>query len=109
MMGTLTQGGTSGDSGPKLLPLHKCPISRKRLPATCPTAGFRRHFPAAISARLYEPAVPVLRLETISEINLRVLLAQVTEVRNSSQRFAGGALNQLRRKKFASVLMDVLP
>ena len=64
---------------------------------------------ATFSALLHERSAPVLGLGIISEINLRVFLAQVAEVGNGSQRISGGTLNQLRRKKLASMLMNVFP
>jgi len=51
----------------------------------------------------------VARLEIVSKINIRILLSKVTEIRSGLQRFTGGELNQLKGKKLASMLMDVLP
>ena len=103
LLGTVFGGGRLAHRRPKV-DRHRM---RTRLPAACSAAGCRCHF-SGRQACAFE-RLPVVRLEIVSEINLRVLLSQVAEIRSGPQRFAGGELNQLRGKKLASMLMDVFP
>ena len=90
-------------------------LLRKAQDTTAKAVGFRlalRLEGMTAFGNVPSAVVPVLCLSTLgihSEIYFRVLVSQVTKIGSRPQRFACCELNQLRGKKFASVLMNVCP